>query len=268
MRRIMMPTACLLLSAACVSGPAEVPISNPAAGSHQTASSPVASKAEPVVTGERRADVPDGINDGWIERNGEQAAQSLERETREVFAARHEIVSALNLKSGQSIADIGAGSGLFTRLFSDAVGSQGAVYAVDIGEKMLEYIAEQARATGRKNIETILGTATSTRLAPDTVDLVFVSDTYHHFEYPQAMLASIRAALRTNGRLAIIDFYRIEGTSPGWIMQHVRAGREVVIREIEAAGFRQVEDIALDGLKENYFVMFEKSAPAALSEPS
>ncbi len=239
---------------------APVPVSRPAP--------PAAAPAATPATASPRADVPDDINDGWIAREGEAAARTLERDGREVYAARAAIMAAIGVESGQAVADVGSGSGLFTRLFSDAVGPTGTVYAVDIGEKMLAYIAEKAKETGRTNIKTVLGTAYSTRLPPASVDLVFISDTYHHFEYPQDMMRSIRRALRPDGRVVLIDFIRIEGTSPSWILGHVRAGQEVFEREIQNEGFSKTQTVELDQLVENYFVVFKKSAPAAVDGPS
>ena len=75
------------------------------------------------------------------------------------------------------------------------------------------------------------------RLPPESVDLVFISDTYHHFEYPQSTLRSIHRALRPDGELVVIDFKRVPGISNPWVMSHVRAGEAKVIAEITAAGF-------------------------------
>jgi predicted methyltransferase len=91
------------------------------------------------------------------------------------------------------------------------------------------------------------------------VDLAFVCDTYHHFEFPQKTMASIHRALRPGGRVVVIDFHRIEGISSDWVMEHVRAGQEVFRKEIEAAGFRLVEEPKF--LKENYCMIFQKVEP-------
>lgn len=213
-----------------------------------------APKADP-----ERADVSPTINESWLNTSGPAAAGRLERDGREVFEARDAILAALKLQPGQSVADVGAGSGLFTRLFSEAVGPRGRVYAVDISKPLLEYIDAEAQKAKLDNIETILGTARSSELPAGSVDLVFVSDSYHHFEYPQAMLESMRAALRPRGRMVIIDFKRIDGESSEWIIEHVRAGESTVVAEIEAAGFKRVERLTLEALEENYFVVFEKT---------
>ena len=184
----------------------------------------------------------------------------LERDGREVYAARDQILAALALQPGQNVADVGAGSGLFTRLFAKAVGPTGTVYAVDIGEKLLAHIDAEAKAAGQTNIRTVLGTAHTTSLPSTTIDVVFISDTYHHFEYPEAMLASIKTALKAGGKLVIIDFKRVEGESSDWILKHVRAGQTTVVGEVEAAGFQQLDTVEVPGLAQNYFVVFAKRA--------
>jgi predicted methyltransferase len=100
----------------------------------------------------------------------------------------------------------------------------------------------------------VRGTETSVELPPASVDLVFVCDTYHHFEHPKETLASIRRALRPGGVLMVVDFKREPGKTAAWITEHVRAGQAVVTAEIEAAGFGKPEELPL--LKENYVLRF------------
>ncbi|EGV18084.1 class I SAM-dependent methyltransferase [Thiocapsa marina] len=175
---------------------------------------------------------------------------------REVYDRRIEILGALEIRPGMRIADVGAGTGMFTMLFAEGVGPSGKVYAVDISESFLEAIGIRAREAGLGNVVTVLNEQTSTDLPPGSVDLVFMADTYHHFEYPRAMLDSIGAALVPGGILAIIDFRREPGVSNRWILGHVRAGREEVIREVEQAGFKLIDEPIR--LRENYFVRFRK----------
>jgi ubiquinone/menaquinone biosynthesis C-methylase UbiE len=156
------------------------------------------------------------------------------------------------------VADVGAGTGLYTRLFSKAVGDKGWVYAVDINPRFLEHIQARAKAEGQTNITSVLSPQDSVSLPPASVDLVFICDTYHHFEFPTPSLASIFAAMKPGAELVLIDFERIEGVSSEWIMGHVRAGREVFRKEVEDAGFELVEEVKVDGLKENYCLRFRK----------
>jgi predicted methyltransferase len=199
-----------------------------------------------------------GINDSYKEPDPGEFTKRFETESREVFANREQIVAAANVKPGMAVADVGAGTGLFTRLFAKAVGPEGKIYAVDIAENFLRHIEKTNKDNGIENVETVLAAADSSNLRPDSVDLVFISDTYHHFEFPQKTMTSIHRALRPGGRVVVVDFHRIEGVSSEWVLSHVRAGQEVFRKEIESAGFRLVEEPKF--LKENYYMIFEKIA--------
>ncbi len=199
-----------------------------------------------------------GINDSFLdpEINVEEWIARFEVESREVFAARDKVLSALSLAEGNDVADIGAGTGLYTALFAQAVGPEGTVYAVDIAAPFLEHINQRTTEAGLENVTCVLGTDRAVRLPADSVDLVFICDTYHHFEFPQATLRSIRHALRPGGRLVLIDFERIEGVSRDWVIGHVRDGKHGFRGEIEAAGFTFVEEVAIEEFVENYCLVF------------
>lgn len=214
----------------------------------------------PVVSAQDKSIKP-GINDTFRDPDLKEFLGKFEVESREVFARRKGIVAACEIQPGQTVADIGAGTGLFTRMFSEAVGQEGRVIAVDIAQKFLDHIQETSRAAGQRNVETVLCKADSTELPPDSVDVAFICDTYHHFEFPQKTLASLHRALKPGGRVILIDFRRVEGTSTDWVMNHVRAGQEVFEAEIVQSGLKKVYE-ERELLKENYFVVFEKPAPA------
>ncbi len=197
------------------------------------------------------------INRPYLDPDYAQWLERFERPGREVYDRRAAIVLASGVTPGMRVADIGAGTGLFTLLFAHRVGPSGKIYAVDIARNFLDNIARRATSQGFTNITTIVNNQTDTRLAPGSIDLAFISDTYHHFEQPRALLASIRRALRPGGALVVIDFERIEGNSSPWVLGHVRAGKAAVIAEIEAAGFRLAADEKL--LKENFFLRFTKA---------
>ena len=197
-----------------------------------------------------------GINDSYREPDPVEFKKRFETESREVFANREKIVAAAKVKPGMAVADVGAGTGLFTRLFAKAVGPEGKVYAVDIAENFLEHIEKTSKENGIENVETVLATADSSNLRPGSVDVAFIADTYHHFEFPRRTMTSIHRALRPGGRVVVVDFHRIEGVSSEWVMSHVRAGQEAFREEIESAGFRLVGEPKF--LKENYYMIFEK----------
>jgi SAM-dependent methyltransferase len=176
---------------------------------------------------------------------------------REVFRERFRIVQAVGPTPGMRVADVGAGTGFFTMLFARAVGPAGRVYAIDISENFLSEIRRRAREEYHvDNVETVLNDQRGIGLPADSLDLVFLCDTYHHFEYPRQMLASISAALRDGGQLVLVDFHRIQGVSSPWVMSHVRANREEVIEELNDAGFKLAGEE--DFLRENFFLRFRK----------
>jgi ubiquinone/menaquinone biosynthesis C-methylase UbiE len=198
------------------------------------------------------------INAPFKKPNVKEYINKFETESRENYAHRHEIVAALGLEPGMAVADIGAGTGLFTRLFAEKVGPKGKVYAVDIAESFLKHIEAEARKSGHQHVVTVLGSQDSTKLPAESVDLVFLSDVYHHLEKPEKVLASIRRALRPNGRLVVVEFDRVEGRSSEFVLKHVRASQAVFRKEIEEAGFAVIPTPKAPKLKENFFLGFEK----------
>jgi acetyl esterase/lipase/precorrin-6B methylase 2 len=197
-----------------------------------------------------------GINEKFQKPDLKEFLGKFEVESREIFAHRKEIVAACKLKPGMSVADVGAGTGLFTRLMAKELGPKGHVYAVDIAPAFLDHIKKTCAEAGLKNVTTVQCTQTSVELPPQSVDLVFICDTYHHFEFPFRTMATIHKALKPGGQLVLIDFHRIEGKSSEWVLGHVRAGQDVFLREVVSCGFKVVEEQKF--LKENYFVRLEK----------
>lgn len=182
----------------------------------------------------------------------------LESEGREVYVHRDDVVAALAIDPGDHVADVGAGTGAYLEVLANAVGPDGKLYAVDVAPKLVEHLRQRARKLDLAQVEAVLATQTGVNLPKSSVDLVFTSDTYHHFEDPAATNASVHAALKPGGRYVILDFERVAGESRDWILEHVRAGKAVVIEEIAKAGFTLKEELEIEGLKENYLLIFEK----------
>jgi predicted methyltransferase len=193
-------------------------------------------------------------NQPFIDTDFEEWVSRFERPGREVYDQRHQIVAVTGVKAGMTVADIGAGTGLFTRLFSANVGDSGKVYAVDISPVFVDNIVRISRNTRQNNVEGIVNSPTDVFLPPESVDLAFICDTYHHLEAPLATMKSIRRALKPDASVVVIDFRKIPGFSTPWVMGHVRANKSLVVGEIESAGFRLVEDS--DFLRTNYFLRF------------
>ena len=186
----------------------------------------------------------------WVNR--------FEVESREIYASRLAITDAVGIEPGMAVADIGAGTGLFLKLFANAVGPTGQLYAVDIVPKFAERLRTRAADQSLKQVTVVLSQERSATLPANSIDIAFICDVYHHFEYPQTMLESIHRALRPGGTLVVIDFERIPGTTSQGIMNHVRAGKEVVTEEILAANFTLAEHPAVEGLSDNYVLRFRK----------
>ena len=207
------------------------------------------------------ASVRSGVNRHYLrpDVNVAEWVERFEGESREIYALRHVIAAAVGIEDGDVVADVGAGTGLFVPLFAARASLNGHVYALDIAPKFAAHIRDRVDEAGLANVSVVLSRERSITLPRDSVDIVFLCDVYHHLEYPQTVLDSMRRALRTSGRLIVIDFERIPGATRPWILGHVRAGRETVVKEIQAAGFVLEEMDAVDGLKENYFLRFRKS---------
>jgi ubiquinone/menaquinone biosynthesis C-methylase UbiE len=172
-----------------------------------------------------------GINERFKQQPGQSIKQFdfTNRDPRQ----QKEILEACGLKPGMDVADIGAGSGVHARLFAEKVLPAGKVYAVDIIQEFLDHIKAICKEKDIKNVLCVLGSATSCNLEPSSVDIAFCCDTYHHFEYPFKMLASIRNALRPNSKFVIIDFKNKSS--------HVRADSTTVIEEISKSGFQLID---------------------------
>lgn len=204
--------------------------------------------------------VKPGINDRFLdpELDVQEWIDRFEVESREVFRARDEVMKQLKLQPGDRIADVGAGTGFFTLLMSKAVGPNGWAYAIDISPKFVEHLASQFDQREVENVTTVMCDGDSVRLPPASVDVAFICDVYHHFEYPTDTMKSIHRALVDDGRVIVIDFERIPGVSREWTLGHVRAGKEVFIDEIQAAGFELVAERQIAGFEENYYLEFRK----------
>jgi ubiquinone/menaquinone biosynthesis C-methylase UbiE len=164
-----------------------------------------------------------------------------------------------------SVADVGAGTGLLTRLIAGKVGAEGRVYAVDVVPEFVEHIQETCQEQGLKNVAGIVCKPDSVELPPQSIDLALICDTYHHMEFPYKTMATVHRALRPDGRLILIELKRVEGESSEWILNHVRAGQDVFTKEIADAGFEIVGEKD-DVLEQNYFVVFRKTNAAAGSK--
>jgi ubiquinone/menaquinone biosynthesis C-methylase UbiE len=245
----MLVTACApLLLAAWLGQSAALPPPGPAAA---PAPAPAAEKSVRPDANRRYRETE---VDEWIKR--------FESAGREIFDQRQAIVAASGARPGMQVADVGAGTGLLSLLLARAVAPTGRVYAIDIIPKFLAHLDHEKARQHVDNVITRLGDERSVPLPDESVDLLFLCDAYHHFEYPRSMNRSMWRALRPGGTLVLIDYRRIPGKTPKSVLEHVRAGEEVFSAELIAAGFEKLAPTSpLPGLKENYLVRFRKPGP-------
>lgn len=208
--------------------------------------------------GERN--VRPGFNESFLapDMDVTKYQKRFESESREIFIERSAIALAVALRPGQAVADIGAGTGIFLEPFSRAVGDSGRVVAVEIAPNFVTLLEDLAKERSLGNVDVVLCGAKDCMLPPSSIDVAFICDTYHHFEYPLTTMRSIHRALRPGGQVFVVEFIRIEGVSRDWVLDHVRAGEEEFADEIESAGFRRVPQEQVPGLKENYVMRFIK----------
>jgi len=202
---------------------------------------------------------PDGIGKFYLGREiahvmGPAGIIWLERSERETEEKPQLVIDALEIKPGQTIADLGAGSGYYSFRIAPLVGPTGRVLAIDIEPKMLEVIAERAGREHVTNIATVRSSERDPNLAPHSVDLLFMVDVYHELEYPYEVMRKVREALKPGGRVALVE-YRAE--DPQVQIKPVHKMSEAQVRrEMQAAGFRHVTTVRTLPLQ--HLILFER----------
>lgn len=171
-----------------------------------------------------------------------------------------ELIVALGITPGMTVADLGTGVGYMLPFLSAATGPKGAVIAEDIFPDYLDKARAKAEKTGLLNVKFVQGKEDDPKL-PKGVDLVLILDVYHHFDYPDKMLASIAESLNAGGRVAIVDYYKRKGAMGGKdsarAMTHIRLDEADVVKEIESFGFKVVSSAPfLPGVQ--YLAIFAK----------
>lgn len=181
--------------------------------------------------------------------------EQLERPERDVYQKPVQVMEALGLKPGMAVADIGSGSGYFTRRFVEAVTETGKVYAVDVEPEMLEYAKQSVEHMHVGfNAEFILARPDNPKLPFEIVDLIFVCNTFHHLEDRAVYFANLKSALKPGGRIAIVDFYHDERSGElGFPKRHL-VSRETTIDEMTKAGYQLNKEHTF--LPKQYFLEF------------
>ena len=185
---------------------------------------------------------------------GFQGINWLERSEREIEEDVSTLIKNMEIKTDDTIADIGAGSGYHVFRMAP-LAENGLVYAVDIQPEMLEATELKKRLKRVSNVETVLGSEKSINLPKNSLDKILLVDVYHEFSYPAEMVGSIKNALKSNGQLFLIE-YRGEDSSVPIKKIHKMTVKQS-IKEMEAAGFRLKENI--DNLPWQHCMIFEKN---------
>ena len=220
--------------------------------------------AEPVYEMRENHD-PNGIGKFYMGREiarvmGHQGIPWLERDTREQEEQLSKLVEILNIKPGDTVADIGAGSGVITMMMAKKVGTEGTIYAVDIQPEMLAAIETKTEKAGITNVELVMGTTKSPKLPPNSCDLAFMVDVYHEFDFPHEMLTGIVSGLKRGGRVAFIEYRKEDPTiriKEVHKMTEAQVKKEALQAEFGLKHVTTNEDLPLQ-----HVVIFEKVAAA------
>jgi SAM-dependent methyltransferase len=204
---------------------------------------------------------PNGIGKFYMGREiafvmGHQAADWLERPGRDSEENPDLVVKALGLKAGQSVADIGAGTGYYTRRLAKVVGEKGTVFAVDIQPEMLQLLTNKMAEAKIGNVKPILGTTMDPNLQPGSVDLILMVDVYHEFDFPYEMVAAMCPALKPGGRIAFVEFRREDPKVP--IKEVHKMSEAQVKKEMGVQPLEWVETI--ESLPMQHLILFRKKA--------
>jgi len=177
---------------------------------------------------------------------------ALEDPKRDAYQKPHEVIHALNLKSGEVIADIGAGSGYFTFQLARHVGDKGKVYAVDVSPEMILHINRRIRELKANNVVTLLADPDDPLLPDRSVNRFFFSDSWHHIENQSKYLSLMKRMLKPSGEVVMIDFHKKE--LPVGPPMQMKIAREDLIKQLDANGYRLTKEHSF--LPYQYFLVF------------
>ena len=207
------------------------------------------------------AQVAEKANEGYqTEEQRKRVARNLDNPDRVERQRPVELLGELKINKGDTVADIGTGVGFMVSYLVDAVGPSGTVWAEDIQDDFLAKVKERIQSNGWSNVKTVKGAQKDVKLPAGSLDLGFILDVYHHFNYPGETLATIHKAIKPGGRLVVIDFYRSREhprMSEERRMSHIRLDRDGFAAEIEAAGFRLERHF--DHMPHQYVLIFHKA---------
>jgi ubiquinone/menaquinone biosynthesis C-methylase UbiE len=179
----------------------------------------------------------------------------LEPPDREAWQKPDQVMDALHIAEGTTVADLGAGGGWFTVRLARRVGPYGRVYAVDVQRLMIQAIERRVQREGLSNVKPILGETTDPGLPADVrIDAVLIVDAFHEMANPVLLLRNVARTLNAQGRIGIIEQREGEG-GPGPSPEE-RVPPSVVVTQATAAGLKLLEQHTF--LPYQYFLIFGK----------
>lgn len=182
-------------------------------------------------------------------------ADWLERPEREQEEMPDEVIKTMGLKPGDIVADIGCGTGYFSRRMAKAVAPEGKVYGVDIQPEFIEMLKENCAKEAITNVVPVLGDEDDPKLPKGGIDWMLLTDVYHEFQQPKPMLARMLESLKPDGKIALIE-YRLLGDTAKHIKEEHRMSVKQVLAEWNEAGFELVD--LLDFLPSQHFFIFQR----------
>jgi SAM-dependent methyltransferase len=183
----------------------------------------------------------------------------LTRESREREEDCSTMLQQLGVRPGMTVCDMGCGNGFYTLKLARLVQPGGRVLAVDIQPEMLRLLQAGAAEAELENIELIEGDVDDPKLPANQLDLILCVDVYHEFSHPEEMLAAMRAALKPDGRLVLVEFRAEDPDVP--IKPLHKMSRPQVLKELEPNGFRLVHEF--QKLPWQHMLFFQRSQPPA-----
>jgi ubiquinone/menaquinone biosynthesis C-methylase UbiE len=178
----------------------------------------------------------------------------LDDPERDKYQKPREVITTLDLKPGEAVADIGAGSGYFTFRLAHHVGDAGRIYAVDISPDMIVHMNRRIRDLQVKNVITILSAPDDPLLADGSIDRFFICDTWHHIENHSGYLALMKKMLKSGGQVVMIDFKK--AATPVGPPMEMRIDRDDLLKEMDANGFKLTAEHTF--LPYQYFLVFAR----------
>jgi ubiquinone/menaquinone biosynthesis C-methylase UbiE len=187
-------------------------------------------------------------------RPAEEWSKTLEQPTRIEALKIAEIVARLRLKPGEVVADLGAGTGLFTMPLAKGVAPNGRVYAVEIDKGFLPMIERKAKDSGLSNVRPVLGEFQDPKLPAADVDVGFMHDVLHHVEDRAGYIKSAARYIKPGGRFVVIDYKADQ--SPHKDQPSLIVSEDQVGGWMKAAGFTKTERVDL--FPDKYFLIYSR----------